>query len=77
MELAGNEGWRLVPPLEILAELVDQLDDPERDVLSRLYWGQESLGSIARSYGTDKSVIVRVRNRGLKALRRVLDGAAL
>jgi hypothetical protein len=50
------------------AVLVDALPEQEREVISRLFFGQASMGEVAAELGISKRQVGRIRNRALSRM---------
>jgi RNA polymerase sigma factor (sigma-70 family) len=61
---------------ELLAEAVDSLPEPLRDVIEGLYWERLSLRQIGERYGISKQAVHKRKKKALRMLQEVLHGEA-
>ena len=59
----------------LLPEVIDQLPDRERTVINGLFFERISMGEIAKSLGTDRKGVQRIRDYALTMLRGALQEA--
>ena len=61
--------------LTLLPEVIDQLPERERTVINGLFFERVSMGEIAKSLGTDRKGVQRIRDYALVMLRGALQEA--
>lgn len=61
--------------LTLLPEVIDQLPERERTVINGLFFERVSMGEIAKSLGTDRKGVQRIRDYALTMLRGALQEA--
>jgi RNA polymerase sigma factor (sigma-70 family) len=68
---SGVDGFRS----ELIRELVDGLPEPDRTVVSLLFFGQRTLQAISEELGIPVTGVKRARQRAFKRLRSdLLEG---